>query len=190
MILSQFILSLMGTLVGGLLTLAGIWIKTLLDEREATQKWFEDQYLFGAVEPLLTAMQTIEIHLAYDLPHTKEAPIELDRDTMNKTGRVGQILQSDVYRRLQTAAIYHLGTFNQQDTEADRELARSLAHGLCVALNDLRQVLLEQRLRRKTDVLQLAKTESVRSIVERLERLDHSYEKAIPGGSSSTNTTM
>jgi hypothetical protein len=183
MSLAQFILSLVGTLIGGLLTLIGIWTKNRLDEREKTQTWLEGLYLFGAVEPLLTAMQTIETHLAYNVPHTKEAPIELNRETMNKIGRVGQILQSDVYRRLQTAAIYHLETFKQHDTEADRRLARSLAHGLAVALNDLRQVLLEYRIARKTDVLKLASTEAVKPIIRGLEEGEREYERILASAS-------
>jgi hypothetical protein len=48
-----------------------VWGKSWLDERGAAQKWFEDQYMFEAVEPLLTALQTTGINLIIEIPTKK-----------------------------------------------------------------------------------------------------------------------
>jgi len=169
--------SLLGTLIGGLVALTSIWVKNRFDEKAQTQKWFEDEYLFGAVEPLYTALETMWLSVVIESP-TKAPLLTIDRDTVAMVGRVGQILQSDAFLRLFAMTVAHLQR-NEPQPAVILVRGGPGVPGLSHILHRLSEVLLEQQIRQKTDALQLANKAPVRSIVERLEALDRLYEKAV-----------
>jgi hypothetical protein len=192
-LLPMLVPSLIGTLIGGLATLIGIWVKNRLDEKHDIQLWFEERYIFGAVEPLLTALRSTQLNLVIETPHpTNEPLIKLDRDAVSMVGRVGQLLRSDVFERLLTMAVSHLQRNETQIAQyliggIKREDIPAAVPGLVDVLHRLQEVLVEQEqsIERKTDVLRLADTEDIRDIVAGLERLDDLYERALSANDSS-----
>jgi hypothetical protein len=138
------------------------------------------------------ALRSTQLNLILDdAPRTEEPLIVLDRDTVEKIGRVGEILRSDAFERLLTMAVHHLQS-NERDTARlliggiEREDIPASMPGLVDVLRKLQEVLLneETRIGRKTDVLRLANTDPVKNIVAALAAFDDLYEKAVSSRNS------
>lgn len=55
--------SLIGTLVGGLIALASLWLRERLDRRRDTQAWYEDYYVTEGIDRLRSYFMMVELQL-------------------------------------------------------------------------------------------------------------------------------
>src|ERR1035438_9002315 len=55
--------TLLAVIVGGLISLFGVWLKDARDKRRAVQEWVEEEFVFGGIEPVIRTLDRVRLIL-------------------------------------------------------------------------------------------------------------------------------
>jgi hypothetical protein len=182
---------LLGTLIGGGLTIISLYFKERFDRKKEVQSWFEQQYITKGLDVLLSYIQLSSIHLHTKIMKGSEAELDqtgLGRPPSEAIIRVISLTSYGSITGVMTEIVFTLENVLCKETNSEKlkalnELLDSLISYFYVLRSELRKI----ALRRKADVYDLweknAQISAALKVIERdLENALSKYERTIAGG--------
>ncbi len=161
--------TLIGTLAGALVAILTIWLRERAERRRKINEWFENTFLFNAIEPLLHKARGVVTSIALG---TEGLPETFDDDTHPQIERINQLLRDDKFGILWACASSHL-------KRKEYEAARLLFHGLSVSLRDLQDAALQTSITNRRSIFTLADNSAYKKVLEGLKEGERIYEQEV-----------
>ena len=108
---AEVVKTVVGPLVGGAIALSAIWIKESFDRRRALQTWYEDQYIRGGIDPLISYFMTMHFAL-FEYENDDWAPKELIHMPIEALTRVQTVLRTEVFTAMLPTLYMHAAATN------------------------------------------------------------------------------
>ncbi len=151
--------TLIGTLAGALVAILTMWLRERAEQRRGINEWFENTFLFQAIEPLLHKARGVVTSINLGI---EEMPEVFDDNTRSQIQRINQLLRDDKFGNLWAMASYH------SKRKEEVEIARMLFNGLSVALRDLQDAALQSTITNRRKIFTLADTPRYKKVLEGL----------------------
>ena len=158
--------TLLAVIVGGLISLFGVWLKDARDKRRAVQEWVEEEFVFGGIEPVIRTLDRVRlILLQREVSLVRVEPV--GDFPVTELAKLRIIIGSDGL----SAFIQVLGRLAMRATENGRrsEEIANIAAETRSHLSRLEKLLLIANLRKKGSVYNLAERESFPQIAGAVE---------------------
>jgi hypothetical protein len=156
----------LAVIVGGVISIGGVWLKDVRDRRRAIQEWLEEEFIFGAIEPVVRTLDRVRLLLV-------QREVSLVRVEPNGVFPVTELAKLRIVigsDRL-SAFIQVLGRLAMRaagDQRHGEEIARIVAD-LIRHLNQLERLLLEANLSWKGSIYSVAERNPFRQISEAVD---------------------
>src|SRR6266446_8581373 len=89
--------TLIGTLAGALVAILTMWLRERAEQRRGINEWFENTFLFQAIEPLLHKARGVVTSINLGI---EEMPEVFDDNTRSQIQRINQLLRDDKFGNL------------------------------------------------------------------------------------------
>ena len=179
---STAIPTLLAVIVGGALSIGGVWLKDTRDRRRAIQEWLEAEFIFGGIEPVVCTLDRMRLLLV----QREVSLVRVDPNggfPVTELAKLRIVIGSD---RL-SVFIQVLGRLVMRaagDRLRGEEIAK-IAGDLMRHLDQLERLLLQANLSEKGAIYRLAErspfrqvTEAVDSSCRKLEDISKEDQKA------------
>ena len=154
---------LLGTILGGLIAVIGIYLKEVFDRRRAIQSWYEQRYIFDGVDLVMAYVMSTQYRLmeqAFDLAFLQDVKLEpLPLDALN---RLVTILHTPELTSL-------IGLLN---SALDKPMHPRIKEGLAqftvltqTCVFTLQQILIRVRVKRKSDIYKISERKDTKAVL-------------------------
>lgn len=163
---------LLGTLIGGLITLVAFWLREVREKQKASQAWFEAYYITEGIDLVANELMKVAFRFVPYHPRWKalagHMPDESELYGFRTPAQA--ILRTEVLLRtealaLALAVISAVSRVEHSEASAAR-FATLIDEGLLFRLHEIRGKLLGARVRSKNDVNLISKDEAIAPLVQ------------------------
>jgi hypothetical protein len=166
-----------GIVLGGGITILGIYFKERFDRRRAIQSWYEQQFITEGIDPVLGFVMTAQYQL---LDQAKGgvvlSEVECDPLPLDALNRLFTILHTTEL----TALIMNLNiAITMKLNPAVKEALMPLCQPALMGVHALQQALLKMQIKKKSDIYLIGEVKEVVKVLEFIQKTSGEANKAL-----------